>query len=186
MKGNLVPYPEDFYGFPQVPFHIHLGMRFLRREPDGQATVLLPPSAEFTYPDGTQSHAAVYTVGEVAAGIAVCDALLLHAAEAETSMTPLVLTRQTRFTPSAPAYGEIRSETAFVGDSGDAVERLRSSRKVNVETAAQLFGEDGKLAGELRVNFYVRLMELSRLKAMAGQLTPRMAGQSADAAEATT
>ena len=38
-------------------------------------------------------------------------------------------------------------------------------------------GQRGELVGELVVNFYVRLMQLDRLKAMAGALTPRMAGE---------
>jgi hypothetical protein len=172
-----VQYPEDFYGFPQVPFHIHLGMRFLRPKPDGPATVVLPANPKFMHADGTQSIAAVYTVGEVAAGIAVCDALVLHATQADTNMTPLVLTRETHFTPGAPAVGELRSETGFVGDASAAVEKLKGSRKIKVETEARLYGEDGELAGELLVNFYVRLMPLERLRAMAGALTPRMAGQ---------
>jgi hypothetical protein len=176
-----VQYPDDFYGFPEVPFHIHLGMRFERPDPTGPAEVLLPAGPEFTGPDGGQSLAAVYTLGEVAAGIAVCDALMLHAAEAETSMMPLVLTQETHFTPGEPARGLLRSETSFVGDSSKAVEKLKKSRKVKVETAARLFDEDKKLAGELRVHFYVRLMELERLKAMAGMLTPRMSGEASPA-----
>ncbi|MFL5884347.1 MAG: hypothetical protein ACJ77M_04695 [Thermoleophilaceae bacterium] len=172
-----VTYPDDFYGFPQVPLHVHLGMRFLRERPDGPATVVLPALPEFTHEDGTQSPAAVFTIGEVAAGIAVCDALMLHATEAETEMMPLVLTRETRFTPRAPARGELRSRTGFVGDSGAAVEKLKRSRKVRVETEARLYDEHDEVVGELLVSFYVRLMPLERLKAMAGALTPRMAGE---------
>jgi hypothetical protein len=178
---SAIEFPADFYGFPQVPFHIHLGMTFERPRPDGPAVVTLPSSPETVGDDGLQSLAAVYTVGEVACGIAVCDALLLHAAEADTSMTPLVLTREARFYPRTRARGEIRSETRFVGDSQEAVRRLRTARKVKVETAARLLDADGELAGEMDVFFYVRLMQLSRLEAMAGALTPRMAGQTGGA-----
>jgi hypothetical protein len=102
---------------------------------------------------------------------------MLHATEAETAMMPLVLTRETRFTPPATARGELRSRTRFAGDSAAAVEKLKRSRKVRVETEAELYDESGELVGELVVNFYVRLMQLDRLKAMAGALTPRMAGE---------
>ena len=85
--------------------------------------------------------------------------------------------RETRFTPRGPARGELRSTTRFVGDSAAAVEKLKRSRKVRVETEAELHDENGDLAGELLVSFYVRLMPLDRLKAMAGALTPRMAGE---------
>jgi hypothetical protein len=176
-----VEYPPDFYGFPQVPFHIHLGMTFERERPDGPAVVTLPAAPETVADDGRGSLAAVYTVGEVACGIAVCDALLLHAAEADTAMTPLVLTREARFRPNGRPRGAIRSETRFVGDSQAAVRRLRTSRKVKVQTAARLWDGEGELAGEMDVFFYVRLMELSRLEAMAGALTPRMAGQAGGA-----
>lgn len=171
-------FPDDFYGFPEVPFHIELGMSFSRPRPDGPASVELPADPGRVDADGVQSPAAVYTCGEVAAGIAVCDALLLHAANAETAMTPLVLTQKTRFRPGAPARGRIRSETSFAGDSSEAAERLKRSRKVKVDCEAELYGEDDALAGTMTVQFYVRLMELERLKAMAGALTPRMAGQS--------
>lgn len=173
----MIEYPEDFYGFPEVPLHIHLGMSFTRLRPEGPAVVGLPASPLFTGPGGRQSATAVYTVGEVAAGIAVCDALVLHVAEAETDMVPLVLTQETSFKPGAAALGELRSETSFVGDSGQAVERLKTSRKVKVKTEARVYVGDGQLAGELLVQFYVRLMTRSRLEAMAGALTPRMAGQ---------
>lgn len=170
------PFPEDFYGFPDVPFHIHLQMRFSRPDPTGPAEVVLPAAPERTGVDSSQSTTAVFTVGEVAAGIAVCDALLLHATEAETSMIPLVLTRTARFRSSGAGHGEIRSQTEFVGDAGAAVAQLMRTRKVRVETVARLYGDNDDLAAEMDVGFYVRLMELSRLEAMAQTLMPRMQG----------
>lgn len=177
-------YPDDFYGFPEVPLHIHLGMRFLRPDPAGPAVVVLPALDEIVESDGTHSPAAVFTVGEVAAGIAVCDALLLHAAEAETAMIPLVLTRQTRFVPGpSRAKGEISSTTSIEGDDGAAAQRLRRSRKTQVEAKAELRTADGAVVGRSSVNFYVRLMDRERLEAMAGALTPRLARSGAGASE---
>jgi hypothetical protein len=176
-----IGFPEDFYGFREVPFHIHLGMRFERPEPGGRAIVTLPASADICDADGLHSPAAVYTVGEVATGIEVCDALLLHAAEAETTLMPLVLTTISRFWQRGPARGDIHAETEFVGDTGAEAQKLRENRKTKVETRARLYGDGSTLAGEMQVFFYVRLMELSRLEAMAGTLMPAMAARAREA-----
>ena len=171
-----VAYPEDFYGFPEVPLHIHLGMRFLRPDPAGPAVVVLPALPEIVEPDGALSAAAVFTAGEVAAGIAICDALLLHAAEAETAMIPLVLTRRTHFAPGpSRATGEISSTTTVDDAEGAAAERLRRSRKTQVVAHAELRTAAGDVVGRSSVDFYVRLMDRGRLEAMAGALTPRLA-----------
>jgi hypothetical protein len=172
-----VGYHDDFYGFRDVPFHVHLGMRFERPDPAGPAVVTLPAQSHLLEPDGRQSMAAVYAVGEVASGISVCDALLLHAAEAESALMPLVLTKRAVFTPMARPYGDVRSRTACVGDASAAAEKLRASRKVKVEVEGELLGDGDEVAGRIHVYFYVRLMELSRLEAMAGELMPAMANR---------
>jgi hypothetical protein len=170
------PYPDDFYGFRDVPFHVHLGMRFQRPDPEGAAVVTLPPAPGLLNPDGTQSPAAVYTVGEVASGISVCDALALHGAGEDTTLVPLVLTRRTGFDAAgSPPRGELRSRARFAEDAEAATERLRTGRKANLEVECQVLTEDDGVAGNLRVYFYVRLMSLSRLEAIAGQMVPGMA-----------
>jgi hypothetical protein len=168
-------FPDDFYGFREVPFHVHLGMTFERPDPSGPAVVTLPAQPHLLDRRGAHSPAAAYTVGEVASGISVCDALALHGAGADTDLMPLVLTKRTVFRPATSARGDLRSRARFVGESGEAAERLRSSRKVSVEVACTVLGEGEQLAGEVHVYFYVRLMQLSRLEAMAGQLMPAMA-----------
>lgn len=168
--------PEDFYGFREVPFHVHLGMRFERVRPGGPAVVTLPADRRLLDSDGRHSPAAVYAVGEVASGISVCDALALHGAGAKTTLMPLVLTRRTVFDPGPAPRGAIRSSSRFVGDTAAAAERLRGSRKVNVEVECTMRGEDeAEVAGRVHVYFYVRMMELARLEAMAGKLMPAMA-----------
>lgn len=167
-------FPDGFYGFPDVPFHIHLGMRFERRE-DGSAVVTLPGQDSLLGGDGRHSLAAVYTVGEVAAGIAVCDALAAHGADAETTLMPLVLTKRAVFQPEARPGGDIRSAAEAVGDVAAAAERLRKARKAQVEVESVLRGEGGEVAGTVHVHFYVRMMLLERLEAMAGRLMPAMA-----------
>jgi hypothetical protein len=172
-------YPDDFYGFPEVPFHVYLGMTFTRPRPDGPAVVTAPALPGTSTAGGAQSLAAVYTVGEVACGVAVCDALLLHHTMADAATAPLVLTREVTFRPRAAAVGAIRSETWFVGDAAEARERFARARKLKVETEARLYGEDGELAGETRALFYLRLMDRGRLEAMAGTLVSTLSGQGA-------
>ena len=173
-------FEDEFYGFPEIPFHIHLGMTFSRPEPGGPAVVTIPASPAIVGPDRRQSICAVYTVAEVSSGIAMCDGLLLRdVTEASPGMRPLALTRECSFRPGEPAFGEIRSETWFASDPERAAEQLVTRRKVKVEARARVHADDGTLAGEMRAMFYVRLMELSRLEAMAGTLTPTLAGESA-------
>ena len=173
-------FDDEFYGFPEIPFHIHLGMTFARPEPGGPAVVTIPASPSVVGSDGRQSLCAVYTVAEVSSGIAMCDGLLLRdVADSAPDMRPLALTRECSFRPGQPAFGAIRSETWFASDAEQAGQQLVKRRKVKVETGARVYGEDGTLAGEMRAQFYVRLMELSRLEAMAGALTPTLAGDAA-------
>jgi hypothetical protein len=169
------PFPDDFYGFRDVPYHVHLGMRFERPDPAGAAVVALPPAASLLTPGGAHSPAAVFTVGEVASGISVCDILALHGAGEDTELVPLVLTRRTSFEPGAEVAGELRSRARFDDDAERAAERLRSARKANVEVGCEILGEGGAGAGRMRVYFYVRMMSLSRLETIAGQMVPGMA-----------
>lgn len=168
-------HPDDFYGFPEVPFHVHLGMRFERLGPGGPAVVTLPSQPHLVEPDGRHSAAAVYTVGEVASGIAICDALALSSPDSETKLMPLVLTRRAVFRPALPPRGDIRSRAEALGDVAAAAERLRVRRKVNIEVQCTLRGDGDDVAGRLHVYFYVRMMELGRLEAMAGEMMPAMA-----------
>lgn len=173
--GDSSPYPEGFYGFRDVPFHVHLGMRFERPDPAGAAVVTLPAGGPLLNPDGIQSPAAAYTVGEVASGISVCDALALHGGSEDTTLVPLVLTRRTSFTPGEEVRGELRSRARFAEDVEAAIGRLRAARKANVEVACEILAGDEAVAGAMRVYFYVRMMSLSRLESIAGQMVPGMA-----------
>jgi acyl-coenzyme A thioesterase PaaI-like protein len=167
-------FPDDFYGFREVPFHVHLGMRFERPDPDGPAVVTLPAQRHLLGHDGRQSTAAAYTVGEVAAGIAVCDALLLHATP-DAALMPLVLTRRAEFTPGPRPRGDIRSRASFAGDAAAAADGLRRSRKAKVAVECALSADGDEPAGHVTVHFYVRLMDPRRLEAMAGPLMPALA-----------
>jgi hypothetical protein len=149
-------------------------MRFERPDPGGAAVVTLPAGSA-PGPDGVQSPAAVYTVGEVASGISVCDALALHGAGEDTTLVPLVLTRSTTFEPGSEVSGDLRSRARLVGDAEAATERLRSARKVRVAVVCEVLGEDEALAGRVDVDFYIRMMSLDLLESIAGQMVPGMA-----------
>jgi acyl-coenzyme A thioesterase PaaI-like protein len=168
---------SEFYGFPEIPFHIHLGMRFHRSEDDGQVVVTIPASPAFTHPGGAHSLCAVYTVAEVSSGLAMCDGLSLRALTEEVGdMRPLALTRECSFHPGDPARGEIHSQTWFASDPEESLERLRRRNKVTVRAGARVLAADGTVAGQMDATFYVRLMALEHLEAMAGTLTPTIAG----------
>jgi acyl-coenzyme A thioesterase PaaI-like protein len=168
-------YPVDFYGFPEVPFHIHLGLRFERPNPRGPATVMLPTRKDLLGDRNRHATAALFTVGEVAAGIAICDALLLGAHKATSARMPLVLTRRTVFEPLSPPDGDIRSHGMQVAEACAGLEKLRISRKVMVDAAGSILDDRDDVVARIRVSFYVRLMEPSSLKAMVGALIPAMA-----------
>jgi hypothetical protein len=170
-------FDDEFYGFPEIPFHIHLGMRFTRPDPDGEAIVTLPASAAVTGPERRQSMCAVYTTAEVAGGIAMCDGLSLRdVAELDPSFVPLALTRRARFRPGEEAIGDLTSHCRFATDADEARERLRTKRKVSVAVEVEVRDERGALAGTMLAHYYVRVMSRSNLEAMAGTLTPTMAG----------
>jgi hypothetical protein len=175
-------FDDEFYGFPEIPFHVHLGMRFTRPDPDGEAIVTLPASAELAGPGGRQSLCAVYTTAEVAGGIAMCDGLSLRdVAELDPSFVPLALTRRARFRPADEAIGDLRSHCRFATDADEARRRLRTKRKVTVDVEVEVHDERGVLAGTMLAHYYVRVMRRSNLEAMAGTLTPTMAGGAAAA-----
>jgi acyl-coenzyme A thioesterase PaaI-like protein len=164
---------ERFYDFPNIPMHKYLAMTFEREHPDGPAIVTLPSSPEYTAADGTQSEAAVFTIGEVAAGVAVSDAIVPIAMESDKR--PVVLTKSASFSPKAPARGAMTAECAVVGDYEAAFERMRKRFKADVDIGVKIYDEQGTLVGESVLHFYVRLMDESRLKAMAA-MSPGMAG----------
>jgi len=162
-----VPYPDDFYGFVDMPFHQHLGVRFTRPDPYEPAIVGLPPRPDLLGRDGEQSPAAVYTVAEIAAAMAACDAIVPHAPDIMATMKPAMLTVGASFEALRPAYGELTADARVRGDGARAVERLRTAKKVKMDIDIEVSGDDGEPVGRATVHFYVRLMDESRLRAIA-------------------
>jgi hypothetical protein len=154
----------NFYGFPKFPFHVHLGMTFERLEPSGRARIAIPASASIAAADGRQSVVAVYTVGEVAAGIEVCDSLVPYGAE--LGMGVLVLTRSASFRSLAGACGEVRAETRFAADPDAVAQRLAARRKASADVAVTVLDERDVPVGEHTVCFYIRLVDERRMAAM--------------------
>src|SRR3954466_1726378 len=101
-----------FYDFPSIPLHVHLGITFEREPADGPAICTLPASPDFPWPDGHQSHAAIYTIGEVSGGVAVSDFVVPHAAE--LGLRPVILTKSATFSPVAQARGSMTGECRVV------------------------------------------------------------------------
>ena len=154
---------EDFYGFANVPFHRHVGMRF--EHGAEQPLVVALPQGDHEL-GAERSPAAVYTVAEVAASLAACDALATHASELPEEAMPVMLVSGASFRALAPARGEIRARTSFVGDAAETVRRLTTARKVRATIAVELVGTDDEVAAEAEIYLYIRMMSERRLHAM--------------------
>lgn len=157
---------ETFFGFTDVPFHMHVGLRFRRRDPDAPADVTLPPSTELTSPHGEHSPAALYTLAEVASGLAASEALSMEQRTPDDGLLPIMLATQATFRPVKPARGEIRAEPRLVGDAAEKAERLAVTRKVTLLMETSLTTVDGLLAAQATFSFYLRLMRKTSLLAM--------------------
>lgn len=160
---TLAEVQEGFYaGLLTVPFHRHLGV-VIERTPSG-ARVAIPPKPEIVGPDGHHSPAAVYALGDVASSVQICEEIAPRALELE--MGAVFLTVSATFQPRAPARGTLEGSAKMVSGLDREVGRAKETKKATVEVAATVAGEDGELAGEHRMSFYVRFMEVSRVQEM--------------------
>jgi hypothetical protein len=164
-----------FYDFPNIPLHVHLGITFEREDPDGPAICTLPASADFTGPDGRQSLAAIYTIGEVSGGVAVSDFVVPHAVQ--LGKRPVILTKSATFTALEPARGSMTGVCEVVGDFEAAVARMKKRLKADVDIGVTIYDEHGTAAGRSVLSYYVRLMDEERLKKM-GEMSQGMSGWS--------
>lgn len=161
LTGDMQPLmgPENFYGLPELPFNLHLGLTFERSEPAGPATLRVPLHPLDGREPAEQAPGAIYTVGEVAAAVATLDSLI-------PVMPVILLTRGGRFTRLATARGGVFTE-ARTRDGDTVVERLRAARKLHVEADVVLRDEDTREAvAEMTVRFYARPMRASLLKGL--------------------
>jgi acyl-coenzyme A thioesterase PaaI-like protein len=161
---TLAEVQDVFYaGLLTVPFHRHLGV-LIERTQSG-ARVAIPAKPEIVGPDGRHSAAAVYALGDVASSVQVCEEIAPRALELE--MGAVFLTVSARFWQHGPARGTIEATANMVSGLDEAVGRAKEAKKATVEVAATVAGEDGEPAGEHRMSFYVRFMEVSRVREMA-------------------
>jgi hypothetical protein len=156
---------EAFYAeLLSVPFHEHLGVALDRGAQPGEPRVTIPPKPEIVTPDGHHSVAAVYTLGEAASAIEMCDEVAPRALE--FGMGGMFFTVSARFEPRGAARGTIGAITRLVNGLDEAVHGGTAAKKASVDVAAVVVTADGTVVGEQRFSFYVRFMELSRMRAM--------------------
>src|SRR5256885_14598446 len=134
-----------FYDFPSIPLHVHLGIAFEREHPDGPAICTLPASPDFTWPDGHQSHAAIYTIGEVSGGVAGSDFVVPHAVA--PGKRPVSLTRKATFAPLGRARGSMTGEREVGGDPEASVAEKPKRLKADGDNCANAHDEDPRPPG---------------------------------------
>lgn len=146
-----------------VPFHRHLGIE-TETEPSG-IRVALPPKPEIVGPNGTQSPAAMFALGDAACSIRVCEEIAPRALELE--LGAIFFTVSARVQRLRPAGGRLAAEAEMLNGLEATVGGAKETKKATVDLAAKIFGEDGEQAAEQRMSFYVRFMEVSRVLEMA-------------------
>jgi hypothetical protein len=163
MELTIEQVREAFYAeLLSVPFHEHLGVALDRDAPAGEPRVTIPSKPEIVTADGHHSVAAVYTLGEAASAIEMCDEIAPKALE--YGMGAMFFTVSASFEPRGPARGTIGALTRLVSGLDEAVHGGPAAKKASVDVAAEVVTEDGSVVGEQRFSFYVRFMELSRMR----------------------
>ena len=154
--------PENFYGLPQLPFNIHLGLEFERQDPDAGATLRLPASATNVDDGGAVHRGGMYTVGEVAAAVCVLDSLV-------EALPVFLLTLKGEFhqvqQASGPVYTSARVRAAD-DDDEDPVERLRARRKMPVTSEVTIYDERDLVVAEMSATFLARVLSATMAAAL--------------------
>ncbi len=146
-----------------VPFHDHLGVALDRDVPPGQPRVTISPRPEIASRSGAHSPAAVYTLGEAASAVEMCEEIAPHALG--MGLGAIFFTVAGTFLAQGPAVGKIGAVPELVKGIEADPEGV-APRKANVEVAAKVVGDSGDLVAEQRFTFYVRFMEMSRMREM--------------------
>ncbi len=177
---------ENFFGFAEVPFHQHLGVRFWRESERMPPLVGLPADSACGE-GGRHSPGAIYTIAEIASALAASDTLAGEVSEFSASMIPVMLATGASFRLVRDAHGDILARAALREDPVATVQRLRIARKVRITILTRVFDErteDTEAVAELELRFYIRLMDERRLEAIkqtaldaAGTSTKRTGGE---------
>lgn len=152
---------EAFYAdLLSLPFHRHLGVE-IDPQASGETRVSIPPKPEITGPDGQQSPAAVFTLGEAACSVEMCDAIASRALE--MGMGAIFLTVSSEFRPRGRPRGTITASTSLVKglEGGKDAKRIK---KATIVAAARIVDGSGDLAAEQQVGFHVRFMDERRMR----------------------
>ncbi|HEX8743543.1 MAG TPA: hypothetical protein VF712_10445 [Thermoleophilaceae bacterium] len=177
MKG-----PEEFWGALDVAYHRHLGIEFDRDE-RGRGVVTLPARPELTEPDGRHSDAALFTVGDVAAGLAVCDALLPALGEPPAGTQLGLLTTGARLRMrAAVAPGPLRGEAHVEIGPAELAAALEKTRKFKFEVCVDVAAGGSAAAAEVRLDMVFRLMRERQFDAMTARAAATERGASAHGA----
>jgi acyl-coenzyme A thioesterase PaaI-like protein len=144
--------PEDsFYGMTQLPFNRHLSMRFARGE-GGEAVLSLAAR------HGGQADGAVYTLGEVAAAIALLDDL--------GGQPVLMVTDTVTFTSIANTDREVRTRARARAPIDPGAPR---PRKFRLTAEVALLDAADRSVAEMSVTFNVRSVSPELLEGMAAR-----------------
>jgi len=147
-----------------LPFHRLLGVEI---EPGASAKprVSIPAKPEISGPDRQQSPAAIFTLGEAACTVEMCEAVAPRAVE--LGMGAIFLTTAAEFRIHRPALGTIRAATSLIEGLQERADS-KPLKKATVVAEARIVDESGELAAEQKSSFYVRFMS----ERMMGELLP--------------
>lgn len=182
--GQVILDRDNFFGFREVPFHRHLGVRFWREGKHEPPLVGLPAESACGE-GGAHSPAAIYTIAEIASALAASDTLAGEVPEFSADLIPVMLATGASFRVLREARGDILARAALQEDPAATVERLRIARKVRITILTRVFDEGAAeegAVGELELRFYIRLMDERRLQAIK-QTALSAAGASAKRAQ---
>jgi acyl-coenzyme A thioesterase PaaI-like protein len=155
--------PENFYGLPQLPFNIHLGMEFERPSTDDGALLRLPAAAITHDVGGSVHRGAMYTLGEVAAAVCVLDSLV-------EALPVFLLTLSGEFRKVAdPVGGVWTAARPSAANGATPVDQVRSRRKMNVTGEVSIYDERDRLVAEMSATFLARVLSNTMATALLAE-----------------
>ncbi|HEX5146282.1 MAG TPA: hypothetical protein VFV85_04610, partial [Conexibacter sp.] len=110
------------------------------------------------------------------AALTACDTLAAIAPDFDPDLKPVVLARSGRFRERAAARGRLESRTRFAADPQATIERLAARSKAMVPIEVRILDGGGTEVADGRIDFYVRMMTESRLRAMTAAVEHETGG----------
>jgi acyl-coenzyme A thioesterase PaaI-like protein len=145
-----------------VPFHRHLGIDFNPDAASGEPRLTLSPRPELVDDSGELSPGTLFTLADAASALELCEEVAPRALE--IGKGAIFFTVAARFNLSQPASGTIGATAEVVSRLADDVGLDGASRKARVEVATKVVGADGEQLGDYSSSFYVRFIDLSRMR----------------------